>query len=174
MVLIAVFVALLVASGWLYLLRDAGWLGAGPKLVDSLPLLQLAGFDSQPLLRVLVPWVLAGLLLGVALGRMGRLRRVGTAGPLALLLLLLGSQAAFALARNERFTHVLTGRTPGPGVWLEALFLAVGCALPRRSVAGGDGLTRRPGMRSAIGSRGQLGLSGGEFGYAGEYERDRQ
>jgi hypothetical protein len=173
-VLIAVFLALLIADGWLYLLRDAGWLGVGPRLVDSLPLLQLAGFDRQPLLRVLVAWVLAGLMVGLLLRRMGRLERVAATGPLALILLLLGSQAAYALARNLRFTHVLTSRAPGLGAWLEAVFFALGCALPGRAVAGRDWLARRPSLPRSVRAGGQLGLSGGELGYAGEHERDRQ
>jgi hypothetical protein len=173
-VLFLVLVALLTAFGWLYLLRDAGWLGLGPKLSDSLPLLQLAGFDSQPMMRVLVAWVVAGVLVGVLLGRLGRAPRVLAAGVPALILLLLASQAAYALARNLRFTHILFSRTPGPGVWLEAACFAVGCALPRRDVTWRDWLARGVALGGAVRGLGHFGLSGGELGYAGEHEHDRQ
>jgi hypothetical protein len=39
--------------GLLYHLRHLRWLAIGPRIPDSLPLLQLAGFDGQPLARVL-------------------------------------------------------------------------------------------------------------------------
>jgi hypothetical protein len=48
------------------------------------------------------------------------------------ILLLIASQAADALARNLRFRDVLVTREPGLGPWLEALAFAIGCALPRR------------------------------------------
>jgi hypothetical protein len=173
-VLLLVVVALLTADGWLYLMRDEGWLALGPKLTDSLPLLQLAGFDRQPLVRVLVAWVVAGVLVGVLLGRLGRAPRVLAAGTPALVLLLLGSEAAYALARNLRFSHILFSRTPGAGVWLEAVFFVVGVALPRRDVAWRDWLARGAALRGAVRGLGHFGLSGGELGYAGEHEPDRQ
>ena len=58
--MLGVLVGLLAGYGWLYVLRGLGWLGAGPAVGDALPLLQLAGFDGQPLLRVVVAWLLAG------------------------------------------------------------------------------------------------------------------
>ena len=47
-------VSVLVGAGLLYGLRGLGWLAAGPMIRDALPLLQLPGFDGQPLARVLV------------------------------------------------------------------------------------------------------------------------
>jgi hypothetical protein len=44
-------IAVIAGVGWLYLLRDAGLLGVGPRVRDALPLQQLAGDDGQPLLR---------------------------------------------------------------------------------------------------------------------------
>jgi hypothetical protein len=123
---------LLAGFGWLYVLRGLGWLGLGPRIADSLPLLQLAGFDGQPLLRVLVAWVLAGALAGIALGGVRTERRLALTAIAGLALLLIGAQAAYALARNLAFSSVLFSRTPGLGPVLEGLAFALGSVLPRR------------------------------------------
>lgn len=159
--LLAVVVCLLVGYGWLYVLRGAHLLGAGPRVADSLPLLQLASFDGQPLLRVIVAWLLAGAIAGVALMRVGRVLRVASAGPLALVALLVASQAAYALTRNLPFSSVLTGRRPGFGPVLEAICFAAGCALP--ALSGGDrGRWGRMPPVSWPAALRQLGLGGGE------------
>lgn len=145
-----VFAGLLVGAGWLYVLRGLHWLGIGPRVSDALPLLQLAGFDGQPLLRVLVAWALAGVPVGVAWVRLARWQRALPALALGLALLLVGSQAAYALARNLPFTHVLFSRTPGLGPVLEALAFAGGCALARP-------LTDRERARAARGGVARIG-----------------
>src|ERR1700733_4549160 len=85
--MLAVIVGLLAGYGWLYVLRGTGWFASGPSVGDSLPLLQLAGFDGQPLLRVAVAFVLAGALVGLAAVRVPPLRRGTLAGALGLVLL---------------------------------------------------------------------------------------
>ena len=96
----AVLVAgLLAGIGWLYLLRGLHVLGFGPRIADALPLLQLAGFDGQALARVIVAWVLAGVLASVALSRLPRAGRVPLAAIVALVALMLTAQASYALAR---------------------------------------------------------------------------
>jgi enterochelin esterase-like enzyme len=124
----ALLVATVVGTGTLYALRGLGWLGVGPRVGDSLPLLQLAGFDGQPLVRVTVAWLVVGFALGIALIRLEPLRRGALVGTAGLLLLLLASDASYALARNLRFTAILPNRAPGLGPWLEGLLLAAGCA----------------------------------------------
>jgi hypothetical protein len=124
---LVVVAGLFAGTGWLYLLRSVGWLGLGPRIGDALPLLQLAGYDNQPLVRVLIAWLLAGVLVGAVL-KLSPVSRSLLAGILGLLLLLIASQAAYALTRNLRFTEVLARRTPGLGPFLEALLLALGCA----------------------------------------------
>jgi hypothetical protein len=116
-----------------------------------LPLLQLAGFDGQPLLRVIVAWLLAGIVLGLALISLEPLRRGALAATVGLVLLLLASDASYALARNLRFSAVLRDRAPGLGPWLEGALLGVGSAVPRlwRAEAGSrarraTGLLRPP------------------------------
>src|ERR1700756_5441889 len=123
--LVIVLVGLLAGFGWLYLLRGLGWLEVGPGVGDALPLLQLATFDVQPLLRVVVAWVLAGALAGTRRGR-----RVALTGILGLAILLVASQAAYAVARNVPMGDVLFSRTPGFGPVLEAVAFAAGSALP--------------------------------------------
>lgn len=171
---LAVFIGLLAGDGWLYVLRGAGWFASGPNVGDSLPLLQLAGFDGQPLLRVVVAWLLAGVLVGVVTVRIPALRRGAAGGSLALVLLLLASQASYALARNLRFGAVVFSRAPGSGPWLEALAFAIGCALPRRLVPRPDRRrVRRPALSVTLFGAGHRGLSGGQSWDASEHDGDR-
>ena len=172
--LLVVLAGVLVGYGWLYALRGLGWLGAGPSVGDSLPLLQLAGFDGQPLLRTVVAWLLAGLIAGVALSGLGRGQRVAVAGPLALVALLLASQASYALARNLRFSDVVFSRRPGLGPIVEALMFAAGCALVARASRGDRGSAWRPRRILVLDGRGQPHLSGGEHRDAAEDDRDRE
>ncbi|MBV9002274.1 MAG: hypothetical protein JO304_24680, partial [Solirubrobacterales bacterium] len=122
----------LVTMGLVYQLRELNWLAVGPRVPDALPLLQLAGFDSQPAARVIVGGLLAGAVVGLAMIRLERWRRFVIVALLAAVLLLLGSDASYALARNLRWGPVLLDRTPPVGPWLEALVVAAGCVLPGR------------------------------------------
>ena len=170
---LAVIVAQLSGYGWLYALRGWHWLPGPPAIGDALPLLQLAGFDVQPLPRVLVAWLLAGLLAGIILvGRPPGPRAISV-GLLGLVALLLASQAAFALARNLRFDHVLFGHFPGVGGLVEAAALALGSYLPggvigrrQRAAAAGGGSGRLGALR-------HLGLGAGEHRHAAKHDGDR-
>jgi enterochelin esterase-like enzyme len=141
---IAIAPALLVFAvaglGLLYGLRGLRWFAIGPPIPDSLPLLQLAGFDGQPLARVIVAWLAIGMIIGVALIRLGPLKRAVLVGLLGVLILLIASDASYALVRNVRLEGVLVDRAPGLGPWLEGFLLAAGSAFPRRGLA-----LRRPG-----------------------------
>ncbi len=130
LVLLILVLTLLVGIGLLYQLRALHGLTLGMRIGDSLPLLQLAGSDGQPLGRVAAAWLIAGAILGLALIRVPPLRRALLAGILGTLLLLLASDAAFALARNDRFGYLLWHRLPGAGPWWEGLMFALGCWLP--------------------------------------------
>jgi hypothetical protein len=170
---LAVLAGLLAGEGWLYVLRGIGWLHSGPSIADSLPLLALAGADGQPLLRVTVAWLLAGALTGIALIPLAPPHRAALAGALCLILLLVASQASYALARNLPFSGVITSRAPGAGPWVEALLFAVGCALPGRAVAGMQRVRRvkRPREFPTVG---EFGLRGGEDRNAAEHDGDRR
>jgi CubicO group peptidase (beta-lactamase class C family)/enterochelin esterase-like enzyme len=122
--------AVVATLGLLYVLRQLRLLAIGPRIGDALPLLQLAGFDGQPLGRILVATVLAGFALGAAMIGLDRSRRLAVAGVFALLLMLTESDASYALAHNLRLDGVLLHRTPGLGPWLEAVLLTAACAVP--------------------------------------------
>jgi drug/metabolite transporter (DMT)-like permease len=130
-VVVAGLIAVLAGTGLLYGLRGLGWLTAGPRLHDALPLLQLAGTDGQPLVRVAAAWLLAGVVLGLGLIRIKPPARTVIVAGLGLVLLLFASEASFAVARNLRLSSVLTDRVPGIGPWVEGLLLAAGATLPR-------------------------------------------
>lgn len=169
---LATALTLVCGYGWLYLLRGLHWLGGRPGVGDALPLLQLAGFDVQPLARVLAAWLVAGLPAGLLLRGVRPAPRAAAVGLIGLLLLLAGSQAAYALARNLRFAHVLFGHLPGAGGFVEAAALAAGSYLP----GGVIGRLQRPARAARHGRLGALrhrGLGLGEHGDASEDHRDR-
>jgi hypothetical protein len=170
---VLVILSLLAGYGWLYVLRGLDWLAAGPRVGDSLPLLQLAGFDGQPLLRVIVAWLFAGLIAGVALIRVSPLRRASVAGVLGLILLLFASQAAYALARNLKLSGVLLSRRPGLGPLLEALVFAAGCALPRPVFRSQRSRRRRRPASGRFSAAGDSGLRRGQYRDAAEHDSDR-
>jgi enterochelin esterase-like enzyme len=155
---IAIASALLVCAvaglGLLYALRGLRWFAIGPPIPDSLPLLQLAGFDGQPLARVIVAWPAIGMIIGTALIKLGPLKRAVLVGLLGMLILLIASDAAYALARNLGLESVLVDRAPGLGPWLEGFLLAAGSALPRRGLA-----LRRPGRLRLPAAISQPGLT---------------
>ena len=126
----ALIVASVTALGLLYDFRQLRLFSFGPRVSDALPLLQLAGFDAQPLTRVFAATLLTGLVLGFASIRLDRRRRTVLVGVFALLLMLTGSDASYALARNLRFDQILLDRAPGLGPWLEAMALTAASAAP--------------------------------------------
>ena len=156
--------------GWLYFLRGAGWFAAGPKVGDALPLLQLAGFDLQPLARVLVAWLAAGVIAGLLTWRLAPGRRAIAVALLGAVLLFVASQAAYALARNLRFTDVLFGHLPGSGGFVEAAVLAAGSYLPGGIVGRRQGTAAGRGW--PVGRLRDRGLRRGEHRNAPEDDRD--
>ncbi len=171
---VIVVAGLLAGTGWLYLLRGLHWLRVGPRISDALPLLQLASSDGQPLVRLAVAWILAGALTGVAMADVARNRRAALALVLALVVLLVASQASYALARNVAFSSTVFSRTPGLGPVLEACAFALGCWLPRRPDRGQRPRTRRRSFVSVISGFDDRGVGGGEHRHAGQHPRDRQ
>ncbi len=130
--ILALVIAVLTGTGLLYGLRGLGAFDLGPRIPDALPLLQLAGFDGQPVLRVAVAWLAAGLVLGLPVCRIAPLRRFAVALIVSAPLVLFASDASFALAGNLRLTDVLLHRAPPLGPWIEVILLAAGCALAGR------------------------------------------
>jgi hypothetical protein len=171
---VIIVAGLLAGTGWLYLLRGLHWLRVGPRIPDALPLLQLAASDGQPLLRVLVAWILAGALTGVAMAEVGPSRRAALALAIALGVLLGASQASYALARNVAFSSTVFSRTPGLGPVLEACAFALGCWLPRPADRGQRPRARRWSLVSVISGLDDRGVGGGERRHAGQDTGDRQ
>jgi hypothetical protein len=167
-----VFTSLLAGFGWVYALRGLAWFDGGASVHDALPLLQLAGYDVQPLDRVVVAWLLAGVVAGTALRRVPRARRALLVGAPAVVSLVFASQVAYALTRNLRLSDVVWSRSPGLGPWLEALVFAAGCALPGslRMLTGGDWVRRTQFLIERIRD---LGVRPREHGDAGEHDRER-
>lgn len=126
---LALIVAVVVGTGWLYLLRHLHGLAFGPTLKGALPLQQLAGDDAQPLGRMVVAWVPTGLALGIALTAATRLPRLGRGGATAVgsaLLLLASSAVSDAVAENDAVrSHISTALSSG-GVWLSVALLTAG------------------------------------------------
>ena len=123
-------VCLLAGIGLLYALRGLGWFALGPHIRDSLPLLQLAGFDGQPIARVAAAWLPIGYAFGLAVPRAKPFWLALGAAAFGALLLVAASNASFALADNLRLTAVLWHRLPPLGPWLEAGLFAIGALLP--------------------------------------------
>jgi hypothetical protein len=120
--------------GWLFLLRGAGVLSAGPGLAEALPLQRLAGGATQPLLRLVVAWLPAGLVAGALLARAGFARRWARAALMfvlgAGLLILLGGVSDAITESDPLGSHL--GAQPGrAAIWVAAALLAAGAAIPR-------------------------------------------
>jgi hypothetical protein len=134
--------AVVAGVGWLYLIRSAAVLGGGPRLQGALPLQQLAGDDAQPLLRMAAAWLPAGAVAGLALGRLGRLRRpVPIAAGIGAALLVVSGAASDAVAQGSLSltSSRLLPQLGHPGLLAALVLLAIGAALaaalPRGSKA---------------------------------------
>lgn len=134
-VLLVVLAAVAGGIGWLYALRHVGVLKAGPRLADALPLQRLAGGAAQPLLRVVVAWLPAGLVAGVGVGLVSRLRRPvrgAAVFALALAIVLAVAAASDSLTRNEPIRRHLHEQPHRAATWLAAGLMALGAVLAPR------------------------------------------
>ena len=126
--------------GLAYLLRGAGGLALGPRVAGALPLQQLAGGESQPLLRLAVAWLCAGAVAGLALASLTRSRlatRTTGAAVLAWVLLLAAGAVADAVAISDPIGPHIAPQLSRAGTWIAtglfcAAVLAVGIATRRR------------------------------------------
>jgi hypothetical protein len=118
-------------TGWLYLLRGVGALDVGPHLREALPLQRLAGHDAQPLLRLVVAWLPAGIVAGAALRALGIRRsaaRIGLTFVPCLLVLMLFGAAADAITETEAVGAHLGAQPHRLAIWVAAAFVALGAA----------------------------------------------
>lgn len=145
---VALVVAILAGTGWLYLLRSNHALAFGPRYPGALPLQQLAGGDAQPFGRMLAAWAPAGVALGVTLSaatRLSRVARAATAAVGGIALLPLAASAADSLTQNEPLrTHLQNGFSH-TGVWAAIALLVAGvvAAPPWDALAVGNEGSRR-------------------------------
>jgi hypothetical protein len=127
-----VIVVVLAGTGWLYLLRDSGALSGGPSLAEALPLQRLAGDAAQPLGRIVVAWLPAGLVAGVLLARAGFARRLPRAALVlaaaAALLMLLGG-VSDAITESDPLTAFMGAQPGRAAIWTAAALLALGAAV---------------------------------------------
>ena len=118
--------------GWLYALRHAGALRIGPHLKDALPLQRLAGGAAQPLGRMVVAWLPAGLAAGIGVGLVSRLRRPARGllvFVLALAMVLAVTAASDSLTHNEPLRHHLREQPHRAATWVAAGLMALGALL---------------------------------------------
>ena len=120
--------------GWLYLLRHAGALQAGPPLREALPLQRLAGGSTQPAARVAAAWVPAGLVMGALRLRRPRRTRAVVAFAVAAVILLVVGAVSDAVTANEAIGSHLAQQTGRPVIWLAAGLMALGAVMPGGSV----------------------------------------
>jgi hypothetical protein len=122
---LAVILVTSIATGWLYWARGTvtGW--PGPRVTDALPLDELAGHDSVPL----IVYVAAFGLAGVALGLIARTLRFGRLA--AGLVLAAGTGTWLFLADAVSLfivRQVPSGQAAGGAAGLQAVSLAAALA----------------------------------------------
>jgi hypothetical protein len=101
----------------------------------ALPLQQLAGGDAQPLLRMVVSWLPAGIAVGVALGaltRLSRPARAAIAAVVSALLLLAASAVSDSIAQNDAVHRHVSAAFSRQAIWLAVALLAIGALIAPR------------------------------------------
>jgi hypothetical protein len=134
-------VAVCAGTGWVYLLRQGHDLGLGPSVKGALPLQQLAGGDAQPLLRMVVAWLPAGVAVGVALGALTRLSRPARAALTAVVsaaLLLAASAISDSIAQNDAIREHVSAAFSRQAIWLAVGLLTLGALIAPRWPGGRD------------------------------------
>lgn len=127
--------AVCAGTGWVYLLRQGHDLAVGPSVNGALPLQQLAGGDAQPLMRMVVAWLPAGIAAGVALGALTRLSRplrVAIAAVVGAVLLLVASAVSDSIAQNDAVREHVSAAFSRQAIWLAVALLAIGALIAPR------------------------------------------
>jgi hypothetical protein len=140
--------------GWLYLLRAAGGLDAGPPVAGALPLQRLAGGEAEPLARVLVAWLAAGAVEAVVLAqllRTGRSVRAALAGTVSAVTLIAAGALSDAVTASEPIRMHVLPQLSRAGLWL-AVATLVACALIPAPAGRGAGTRRRGADAGAAGA----------------------
>jgi hypothetical protein len=139
--LVALLVPLMVfaATGWLYLMR--GHIGMpGPRMPEALPLDELPGRASVPVLPFVVAWGGAGLVLGraAAAARIERLWAAPLLGMASGALLAAATWLSILVVRQIPSAQALDAALAAPAVYAAAVLVTLGAVLaPRPSVQSG-------------------------------------
>jgi hypothetical protein len=143
--------------GWLYLLRHVAPAGPGLRLQGALPLQHLAGGDAQPLLRVVLAWLPAGVAAGAglqALTGLSRLGRAGVAAAAVLVVLAATGAVSDAITANEPLRLHLASQARHDALWVSAALVAAGAlTVPLRRPRGRRSAPRQDAMRSSAAGR---------------------
>jgi hypothetical protein len=116
--------ALIAGVGALYLMRGISLLAIGPDVRGALPLQQLAGGEAQPLFRMVLAWVPAGFVAGLAFAALTGLSPFARTASLAALLL--AGAAADAIAITDPLGPHLLPQLARVGTWTAVALFAVG------------------------------------------------
>lgn len=132
---LVVIVAIAAGAGWLELLRRSGAFAAGPRVTGALPLDRLAGHDSQPLLRVLLAWIPAGLAAGAALLALGWSRPVRgvVTGVGSLVVIVVADALSDAVTASDPLGSHFSAQWHHQATWVVPLILAACAVIPGRS-----------------------------------------
>lgn len=127
--------ALAAGIGVLYLIRSESLLTIGPRIPGALPLQQLAGGEAQPLLRMTIAWVPAGVIAGLAFGLLTGLGpgiRAASIAALSAIVLLPAGAAADAIAITDPLGPHLLPQLTRMGTWIAVALFAAGSLLADR------------------------------------------
>ena len=143
-VTLAIVVVTAVTTGWLYWLRAgvASW--PGPRVRDVLPLDELPGHDSVPLIVFVLAFALAGLILGLV-ARVAGLDRLAAGLGLAIGVgtwLVVADASCLFLVRQVPAAQAFRAAAGLQPVYLAAALAGAGGALLGRNT-GADGGTHR-------------------------------
>jgi hypothetical protein len=133
-ILVSVILVTGAGVGWLYVLRSGHVAGAGPHVAEALPLQRLARDDAQPLLRLVLAWLPAGLVAGFAVQAawpLARPVRALVVAAIALATLVVGGAASDAVTANLRFSGELHAQYGRSAIWLAVALMALGALIPR-------------------------------------------
>jgi len=121
--------AIFAGIGALYLTRQTGFLAIGPRVRGALPLEQLAGQDAQPLLHMVIAWVPAGFVAGLALmalTRLGAVARAVSLTSVAALVLLFTGGLSDSIAVNDPLSPHLAPQLTRGGTWIAVALFGIG------------------------------------------------
>ena len=151
---LAAVCAVVAGVGWLYLLNRAHAIDLGPDAKGALPLEELARRGAQPVGRMVIAWVPAGVAATLALMWIGRVRAVRAVvgvGLLTAAILFPTTAAAEALTRNERVSEHIGTALSRSGLWVAVAFAVIGSV----AAAGAAAWRRRDGGTAASGAPGR-------------------